>query len=93
MPVCVKQERNGPPSADQGFLQPAITAAMCCHPESDTHPPILIPPFLLVHHQNGIAPTDNMLRFHSSVINPLTTNDDYRHHQIRPQVICWRNLF
>ena len=31
----------------RAFLQPAATATMHCHPNGDTHPSPLIPPFLL----------------------------------------------
>ena len=50
------------PVPTRAFLQPAATAAMHCHPEGDTHPPSLIPPFLLVQNlfSKQITPTDNM---------------------------------
>ena len=46
----------------QPFLQPAATATMHCHPEGCTHPPLSIPPFLLVQNLSSklIALTDNM---------------------------------
>jgi len=50
------------PAPTRAFLQPAATTAMHCHPEGDTHPPLPIPPFLLVQNlfSKEIAPTDNM---------------------------------
>ena len=61
-PVYARKWTNSPPGADQGFLQPAATAAMHCHPEGCTHPPPLVPPFLLVQNLSSkqIVPTDNM---------------------------------
>ena len=46
----------------RAFLQPAATATMHCHPPGDTHPPPLVPPFLLAQNLSSkrIAPTDNM---------------------------------
>ena len=62
MSICVEQERNGPPGADQDFLQPATTAVMC---QSDTHP-----------YQNISSKWDCMhqlTNFHSSIIKGLTS--------------------
>ena len=57
-PVCARKPNNGPPGTDQAFS----TAAMHCHPPGDTHPPPLIPSFLLAQNLSSkrIAPTDNM---------------------------------
>ena len=56
------------------FLQPVATDAMHCHPPGDTHPPALIPLFLLTQNLSSkrIVPTDNMWP---------NFNDDYSHHQ------------
>ena len=58
MPVCAGKKRDGPSSANQGFLQLATTPAM----EGDTHPSPPIPLFLLVQNlfSKQIVPTDNM---------------------------------
>ena len=55
-PVCANKMRNGPASANQGFLQPAKAAAMCTAPRAETRPPPPIPPFLLAqtYLQNGL---------------------------------------
>ena len=47
MSICVKMERNGLTSADQGFLQPAKAAVICTAPRAETCPPPPIPSFLL----------------------------------------------
>ena len=61
-PVCVKRERNGQASADQGF---STASQGSCHVHGSsrwTHPPPPIPPFLLAQNLSSkrIAPTDNM---------------------------------
>ena len=44
--VCAKEERSGPPSADQGFLQLRPEAVMLPGPSVETRPPLPVPPFL-----------------------------------------------
>ena len=73
-PVCVKTEGNGPASADQGFLQPTKTAAMCTVPRAETRQSPPIQPSLLAQNvfSKWIAPTDNMW---------AKLHDEYTHHQ------------
>ena len=59
----------------RAFLQPTATATMHCHPLGDTHPPPLVPPFLLAQNLSSkrIAPTDNMWP---------NFDDDYSRHSL-----------
>ena len=80
-PVCVKMERNGQASDDQGF---STASQGSCHVHGIlrlTHPPPPIPPFLLTQNLSSkrITPTNNMRpnfarRVHSSsVVKGLKT--------------------
>ena len=68
--LFVKRERNGPASAHQGLVQPAMTVAMCCHQEGETHPP---PPMLAQKlYSKQIAPTNNMQPKCITTVSPAT---------------------
>ena len=75
-PVCVKKERNGQATADQGFFVYSQPRQLPCAwlPKLKTHPPLHIPPFLLAQNLSlkRISPNDNML--------PML-HDEYTCHQ------------
>ena len=54
-PVHAHEERNGPPGDDQGLSTAKPKAAMLPGPRVETHPPPLVPPFLLVQ---SLSPKD-----------------------------------
>ena len=60
MPVCDKNEEKWPSQYKTEDFYKA--GAMYKAPSAETHPPPLIPPFLLVQNLSSkqIAPTDNM---------------------------------
>ena len=62
MSICVKKERNGPASADQGFSTASQGRCYVHGPRTETRPPLPIPPFLLAQNLSSkrIVPTDNM---------------------------------
>ena len=62
-PPFVQESRQmAHPALIRAFLRPGATAAMQCHPEGRTHPPPLVPPFLLAQNLSSkwITSTDNM---------------------------------
>ena len=77
VPICAKQERNGPASADQGFstANQDSQPTMCCHLEGDTHPHSSPPSHLFCQHktylQNGLRQliTWFQIRMSTLVIN------------------------